>query len=103
VEWKPGDPVPERTDEDVRAAFAKRMRTARTDLGLSQADAAEAAGCSQPVLSKLEKQGVASEEVLIRLHAFYDMRISYPSAPIDPVRRAEWFKGYQPRKPEPVA
>lgn len=99
MDWKPGDPVPTRTEGQIREAFGKRLKRARTDLGLSQAEAAVGAGCSQPVLSKLEGQGMASEDVLRALWALYDLRVSYPSAPIDPVRREDWFRGYQPKAP----
>lgn len=81
--------------EGRRKRFGARLKKAREDAGLTQGEAAEGAGVSQQVISKLESKGVASEDVLIRVHVLYDLRISYPSAPLDPVRREEWFQSYQ--------
>lgn len=87
AEWKPGDPVPEVTEEAVRRRFGDRMRRRREDVDLTQAQAADRLGVSQQVVSKMERTGEASEEVLRKCWVLYEVPENYPDAPCDPVRR----------------
>jgi len=91
ADWKPGDPVPEVTEEAVRERFGDRMRRRREDVDLTQRQAAEKLGVSQPTVAKMEQTGVASEELLRKCWVLYGVPEPYPDAPRDPIRRRAYM------------
>lgn len=85
-----------------RLRVGDRMRRCREEAGLTQVQAAEKAGVSERSVRSLETGGVVGEEVWRPLHDLYGWPDPYPEAPLDPVRRMEWFNsrpvvGVRPR------
>lgn len=91
ADWKIGDPVPKRSEEEVRRRFGDWMRRRREAAGYSQVEAALNLAVSQSKVSRCEGAGVASEEVLERMWVLYGVPEPYPDAPRDPIRRRAWF------------
>ena len=61
-----------------RAEFVKRLKRARIDTGLTQADVAEKLGCSQSWVSKVELGELRVEAMwLNKLAKLYKKRIEY--------------------------
>lgn len=63
---------------DERASFVKRLKKARIDAGLTQAEVAEKLGCSQSWVSKVELGELRVEAIwLNRLAKLYGKNVSY--------------------------
>lgn len=63
---------------DERASFIKRLKKARTESGLTQADVAKKLGCSQSWVSKVELGELRVEAIwLNRLAKLYGKSVSY--------------------------
>jgi transcriptional regulator with XRE-family HTH domain len=63
---------------DERAVFVKRLKKARLDAGLTQADAAKKLGCSQSWISKVELGELRVEAIwLNKLAKLYGKSVSY--------------------------
>lgn len=63
---------------DERAVFVKRLKKARLDAGLTQAEVAEKLGCSQSWVSKVELGELRVEAIwLNRLAKIYNKSFDY--------------------------
>lgn len=61
-----------------RAVFVKRLRLARTEAGLTQAEVAQKLGCTQSWISKVENGELRVEAIwLNRLAKLYKKEMSY--------------------------
>lgn len=72
-------------EDDVRRGLVRFLRTAREEVGLSQAEAARRAGVSRSLLSQIEAgQLLPSVLVYVRLLHVYDRTGFDPSTPFSP-------------------
>ena len=63
---------------DERAVFVKRLKKARVDAGLTQAEVAEKLGCSQSWMSKIELGELRVEAIwLNKLAKLYGKSVGY--------------------------
>lgn len=63
---------------DERAVFVKRLRQARTEAGLTQAEVAAKLGCTQSWISKVENGELRVEAIwLNRLAKLYRKDVNY--------------------------
>ena len=63
---------------DERAVFVKRLKKARMEAGLTQAEVAEELGCSQSWVSKIELGELRVEAIwLNKLAKLYGKSVSY--------------------------
>jgi transcriptional regulator with XRE-family HTH domain len=83
----------------ARRQLGRRLRERRVGRGLSQEEVARVAGVSRPTYARFESgDAIIDFKALYLLAGFYKCKgsellppISYPSAPLDPVERLEFF------------
>jgi hypothetical protein len=78
--------------EGRRWRVGQRYARERKARGWNQQEAAERAGVSQPTLSRLEQGKEVEEESWRAVDGLYGLPDPHPSAPLDPVRRMEFFR-----------
>jgi transcriptional regulator with XRE-family HTH domain len=98
------------SDEAILGELAARVRRARLDQSLTQADLAAAAGLSRPTVERFESAGVANLATLIRilraLGLVERLDAALPEALIRPIEALETRgegrkRASRPRKPPP--
>jgi transcriptional regulator with XRE-family HTH domain len=103
-----GPPIPGSADARARELIGKAIRVRREKAGMSQQEAAQALGISRDTLIRWERgegslwtggdAGNVDHEMMDRLKRIYGARMDqlmpreqYPSSPIDPAHRREYF------------